>query len=99
MVGPRRRLHLPFYGECGGVDGPVASPLSEDTIGRTLDGIWYRSSLCATDDGRALCDAVESRHRLRPLSSADLRAIPSMEGLGYDDGTVHVGLYAIEGTR
>jgi hypothetical protein len=98
-AGPRRRLHLPFYGECGGVDGPVAVPLSETTTERTLDGFWYRSSLCTTDDGRAFCDSVERRHRMRPLSGTDLPAIESMEGLGYDDGTVHVGLYAIEGPR
>ncbi len=95
-AGPRRRLHLPLYGECGTGEGPVASPLSEQNVGRDLHGIWYRSSLCATDDGRALCDAVERRLSLRPLQTTDLVAKESMEGLGYDDGTVHVGFYAIE---
>jgi len=102
-AGPRRRLHLPLYGECG-AGGASAVQLSTDTTIRDLDMIptpvvWYRSSLCTTDDGRAYCDAMEARYRLTPIAGADLPALLSMDGLGYEDGTVHVGLYAVEGRR
>jgi hypothetical protein len=99
-VGPRRRLHVPFYGECG--DGGVtAVQLASDTTERDLTLLarpvfWYRSSLCSTEDGRAFCDAMEARYRFRPMATTDLVAIPSMEGLGYMDETVHVEIGTLE---
>lgn len=102
-AGPRRRLHLPLYGLCEA--GPntaellaaEGTPRDLTTLPHTV--VWYRSSLCTTSEGHDYCDAVEARYRLTPIVTTDLPARASMEGLGYDDGTVHVGLYTLGGTR
>lgn len=61
--------------------------------GRNL--YWYRSSLCATSQGRAYCDAVERRLTLDPVVSATFPARWSLRLVDYDRDPVPVGLYRV----
>lgn len=62
----------------------------------TLPGAYYhRSSLCSTDEGRALCETIERELKLEPVSVATLPALPSMPHMMYDADNVRVGLYRI----
>lgn len=59
-------------------------------------GTWYyRSSLCAAPTAQAWCDALERAHRLQPVSTAEIPAVPSMRHLTYATPRVRVGLYRI----
>jgi hypothetical protein len=53
---------------------------------------YYRSSLCSTAGGRALCDALERDAALDPITTAEIPARSSSLGHTYDAPTVRVGL-------
>lgn len=52
-------------------------------------------SLCATEDGRAQCDAFERRYRLVAVERASLPAIASLPWLPFHGSTVEVVLYRV----
>jgi len=56
---------------------------------------YYRSSLCATRDGAPACERFEETHRLSPVVTWVLPAIPSYF-VPYVGSTVRVGLYRME---
>jgi hypothetical protein len=95
-VGERRRLFVPFYGECG-LGGPRAIQLGTTHPTRDLasfsGAIYYRSSLCSTAEGRPYCAGLEEGVPLVPVAEAELPARPSIEDLGYDRETIRVGLF------
>ena len=56
---------------------------------------YYRSSLCSTDEGRPVCDAIERAHALELVVRHELPARPSMIGMRYDRDVVTVALYRV----
>jgi hypothetical protein len=80
------RIHLQMLdGRAGQVD--------LETSGGAL--YYYRSSLCSSPDGRAICDSIERRYALEPVDEAVLPARPSMLNLAYDRPVVTVTLYRV----
>jgi hypothetical protein len=53
---------------------------------------YYRSSLCTSDEGRPVCDAVERGLSLERIDGASFPPVPSNRGLPYDRPTVDVAL-------
>ena len=53
---------------------------------------WYRSSVCASVQGAAWCDAIERANAMTPLWTKTLPASPSMPYLPYTADRVRVGL-------
>lgn len=53
---------------------------------------WYRSSVCASAQGAAWCDAIERANAMTPLWTKTLPASPSMPYLPYNADRVRVGL-------
>lgn len=97
----RRVLMLPYYrGAPGGGPEPVIlrpGEFSEDLAGVGRETFYERTSLCSTREGRPFCAQLEGRYRLATVHEAELPAVPSMVGLGYDAPTVRVGLYRVLG--
>jgi hypothetical protein len=56
---------------------------------------YYRSSLCATNEGRAACAALERGVRLDVIEEREVPAIASQPWLPLGDRPVVVGLYRI----
>jgi len=97
----RRVLMLPYYrgGPGGGLEPVILRPgeASEDLARVGRETFYERTSLCSTREGRAFCAQLEGRYRLAPVREAELPAVPSMAGLGYEAPTVRVGLYRVVG--
>ena len=58
---------------------------------------YYRSSICSSEEGRPICQRLESQWELEPVHLATLPALPSMPYLPYDTSEIAVGLYRIVG--
>lgn len=56
---------------------------------------YYRPSICTTEQGRPICDAIESRLSLQPVRAATFPALRSLRYLDYDRARVSVGLYRV----
>jgi hypothetical protein len=93
----RRVLTLPLHRFATLTLTPEAPPPNLDAIGAEV--FWYRSAMCATEEARAYCDAVEAQYELTPILTRTLPAIPSIDDLTYDEDTVVVGLYRVVGRR
>lgn len=97
----RRVLTLPFYDDAPDV-GPAPLVLRPDGMTEDLarvgrETFYVRTSLCSTREGRGFCAQLEGRYRLTPVHEAELPAVPSMVGLGYDGPTVRTGIYRVDG--
>jgi hypothetical protein len=60
---------------------------------------WYRSSVCATVEGRAYCDAIERRLTLTPVASTTFAAVWSLSHLPFDRPWVRVTLSRVTDVR
>ena len=58
--------------------------------------LYYRSSLCSSDDGKALCDKIEHRVVFKPLYERDLPARASLPWLPLGSEPVRVGVYLVD---
>ena len=95
--GEKRVLQLPFYGECT-YDSAVAEFCGGDALCPSNPDLYYRSSLCSTEEGQPMCDAIEERWQLEPIETATLPARVSISYLPpYLTDEVTVGLYRITG--
>ena len=56
---------------------------------------YYRSSLCATAEGREPCRRLEEELRLEQMWEGELPALRSMAYMDYQETTVRVGLYRV----
>ena len=99
----RRVLTIPDHlvpgWSCGTTSGlPVRAP--DDLTAGLLPGTcraWYRSSLCASAEGRAWCDAAEEGVVLEEVAATTLPAAPSYSDLPYDRDPVPVALHRVSG--
>ena len=87
----RRVLVLPLYREGGDVR-PVALTRSLSLQPGTF---YYRSSLCSTDAGRALCREFEARHGLEPVHKRTLPGVPSHAAMPLGPEPVEVALFRV----
>jgi hypothetical protein len=56
---------------------------------------YYRSSLCATPEGRPACEALERGASLEAVEERELSAVASLPWLPLPGGPVRVGLYQV----
>jgi hypothetical protein len=56
---------------------------------------YYRSSLCATPEGRPACEALERGASLEVVEERELSAVASLPWLPLPGGPVRVGLYRV----
>lgn len=89
-----RLLTLPLY------PGKTARPVAIDADGRAVfaEGprFYVRTSLCATEEGKARCASFERTHTLRPLDRRTLVTRASLPWLPLPAGTVDVALFAVD---
>lgn len=88
---------FPAHGTCAPADWRAALDDHDPVDLRRLRPplAYYRSSLCSTPPGRALCDAVERAFTLEPIATHVLPAQRSLLHLSYDEPSVRVGLYRL----
>jgi hypothetical protein len=92
----KRMLDVPLY---VGAPMPRAIRLEDSGAAAAPVGAYYlRTSLCATDEGRAACDRFEGRHRLVPVERQLLPAIASLPSLPFTVSSVEDVLYRVEDT-
>jgi hypothetical protein len=56
---------------------------------------YVESSLCASAEGRPVCESARARLPLRKLATVDLPAIPTMDRLPYDVAPVPVSVFEV----
>ena len=61
--------------------------------------LYVRSSLCASLEARALCDAVEREARLERVTGRVFPSAPSYDGLPYDRPEVETVVFRVTGQR
>ncbi len=91
-AGPRG-LVLPLYAR------PLVTRLAAKDLADTqipAGTLYYRSSLCATPDGRDPCRVFEHAHRLTPLQHATLPNVASQPWLPYPNGPLEVMLFKVD---
>lgn len=89
----RRVLELPRLGR--GARRPIDA--AEPRAPRLPAGTyWYRSSLCATPEGHAACEAVEREHALVEVARATLPGHASQPWLPFPTASVEVALLRVE---
>jgi hypothetical protein len=89
----QRMLDMPLY---RGAEMPRSMRLEESASPAVARGAYYvHTSLCATDEGRATCEAFEGSHRLVPVERSTLPAIGSLPYLPFAEGTLEVVLYRL----
>ena len=90
----QRVMTLPLYDGVTATPLPVAeadaAPLS--SMGSVL---YYRSSLCASEEGRPVCERIEHGATLTPVVERELPARPSMRWSPLPGPSLHVGLYRV----
>lgn len=90
-----RNVRLPLYDQVTNASRlgiSVGEPLP-DLTKRSGHVYYYRSSLCATDDAKAACQAVEASASLELVTEKELPAIASMRWSPFPVARVTVGLY------
>jgi hypothetical protein len=99
----KRVLRLPEYALRADEDRPrnaVEVGSSADVLDLHARGgclRYARTSLCASADGRAACEAIEQGLALTPAASARFPARPSYDELPYDRDEVDVALFEVRG--
>ncbi len=88
----RRVLFLPVYAALGFDDQRIHGTRDANA---PIPQYYYRSSLCSSDEGRALCADLESRWTLEPVFERTLPARHSQSWLTYS-GPVTVGLFRVQ---
>lgn len=54
--------------------------------------VWVRASICASVEGRPLCDAIEDTLALEEIASIELPPVPSRDGMEYDVDVVRISI-------
>jgi hypothetical protein len=99
----KRVLRLPEYALGAGQGRPrnaVEVGSSADVLDLHANGgclRYARTSLCASAEGRAVCEGIERDLALSPTASARFPAWPSYDELPYDRDVVDVELFEVRG--
>lgn len=98
----RRVWEIPSYLIAGGGPGGSAQRSVRDAsdLAAVAPGdclVYVRSSLCSSDEGRALCDAVETGGQLERVAGHVFPAAPSYTDLPYDRSAVDVAVFRVSG--
>lgn len=100
----RRMWEIPSYllprqrADAVGARRSVQEASDLDAVGADECVIYVHSSLCSSEEGRGLCDAVEQRARLERLAGRTFAAAPSYTGLPYDRAEVEVAVFRVVGS-
>ncbi|NOY91332.1 MAG: hypothetical protein GXP55_08985 [Deltaproteobacteria bacterium] len=97
-----RVMSLPSYAVPRTADGArardlsVAAPGGLEALAQRTDCLLYvHASICQSRQGAEICRRVERGARLEPLSSTQLEARPSYDGLPYDAPRVAVEIFRL----
>ncbi|MCA9641959.1 MAG: hypothetical protein H6718_09545 [Polyangiaceae bacterium] len=87
----RRVMLMPFYDDTK-IEG-VRITDETGSIAPAPELYYYRSSVCSTDEGRALCRKVESDFELTPIEEHTFPSVASLQHLPMGSEPVRVGLF------